>query len=147
MNTVCCWVTWTATGMGSHRVRRAIAFLCCLLPVALLGCGGSGGSMKSVVTGKVTFNGAPVPAGTVTFIAQNTEGTTMMSAIDNGTYRIPNFPPGEVKISVQGPGRPSNPEDKTPRVTLPEKYLNVMTSGLTYTVKTGQQTHDLNLTP
>jgi hypothetical protein len=111
----------------------------------MLGCGG--GSMKSVVKGKVTLNGAPLSSGTVKFVAQSSEGTTVSSIIDNGNYHIANFPPGEAKIAVEGPGPSSNPDEKTVPVHIPEKYLNPMTSGLSFTVKSGQQTFDINLTP
>jgi len=100
------------------------------------------------VTGKVTFKGAPLPGGTVTFIPQDDKATSSSSIIQSdGTYRIVNIQAGDVKITVQGPGRPSNPSDKTAEVAIPARYQDGMKSGLSYTVKQGSQTKDIDLTP
>ncbi|HJZ59142.1 MAG TPA: carboxypeptidase-like regulatory domain-containing protein [Gemmataceae bacterium] len=63
----------------------------------LTGCGGGEGS----VSGTVTFDGHPVPNGTVTFV--KTEGGLVRegAVITDGTFQV-KLPPGKYKIEVNG---------------------------------------------
>jgi hypothetical protein len=109
----------------------------------------------------VLFKGQPLPGGQVTFVSKGPDGSTGTAPIDeDGTYKI-GFPPGEVKIAVDNrmlekqvpskgpllkrPGgeAPSGPKGKY--VKIPDKYYSADSSGLTYTVTTGQQAHDITL--
>lgn len=122
------------------------------------------------VSGTVFFRGKPLPGGQVTFV---NEGGFTGSAIieENGKYKL-DAPTGAVKIAVdnammqtggggggrgRGPGAPQNkpmlkrPDSDAPKkmpghyVPIPEKYYNPQDSGLTYTVTSGAQTHDITL--
>ena len=126
------------------------------------------------VSGKVLFKGKPLPGGRVTFAAIEGGFASTRPIDENGNYKI-NAPIGDVLISVdnrmllprggagkgKGPAQTKGPEHHPKRpdaqeaepeaskgrryVPIPERYANCDTSGLTYTVKPGPQTHDIEL--
>lgn len=151
-------------GAKNSAVRLACwgCVLCCLLVLAS-GCSKKRRSAEHVeVTGKVTYKGKPVTGGMVTFVAP--DGFASKGIIDeNGNYSI-KAPVGDVKISVdnkmllvkkeaasRGAGRPqaAGGVEATPikgkYIPLPSKCSAPDTSGLSYTVTSGQQTHDIVL--
>jgi len=143
---------------GRTPVRRLGRFLLLPLVLALAGCGKG----QATVSGKVAFNGQPLPSGTVAFLGEDGRAYTGVIGAD-GTYTLEKVSPGPMKISVQTPPPPSgkpvvqpppgassmpgmdmrNREVKT--VAIPRKYEDPNTSGLTYTVTSGSQTHDIEL--
>jgi hypothetical protein len=120
--------------------------------LALAGCGG-GPDGKNSVSGKVTHGGQPV-AGTVTFIdGSNKEYASPISP--EGKYLIPNLPTGPMKITVKGvPAVPPGPGTKEAMPGVPTasgvapspKYAKP-DNGLTYDVRAGEQTKDIDLKP
>jgi hypothetical protein len=125
------------------------------------------------VSGKVLFKGKPLPGGMVTFTAIKGGFPSSGRIDENGNYRIM-APIGEVQIGVdnrmfepkhevgKGKGFARNPVQEHRRnkrpdfqeeaiplkgryVPIPERYADGATSGLTYTVKPGSQTHDIEL--
>jgi hypothetical protein len=120
------------------------------------------------VSGQVLFKGKPLPGGRVTFAAIEGGFASTRPIDENGNYKI-NAPVGNVLISVdnrmflprrgaksgqkqkQQPKRPdSQVGEEEPikgghYVEIPQRYANCDTSGLTYTVKPGAQTHDIEL--
>lgn len=74
------------------------------------GCGGSGGREK--VSGTVTFQGKPLDAGNITFLAVSESSPTSTGAmITDGKYEIPRdkgLVPGKYKVAI------SSPDGKTP---------------------------------
>jgi hypothetical protein len=69
-----------------------------MLAIAAFGCG----AKKTTVTGKVTYNGKPVVWGNVSFLAS--DGSSYDGFINlDGTYSIPDVPPGQVKIGIYSP--------------------------------------------
>jgi hypothetical protein len=135
------------------------------LLVAVLVCGCNGGlkpPQTAEVSGKVLFNGQPVPGGEVTFVAIK-GGYASGGAIDeNGNYKV-TVPVGEVKITVdnrklqkargapkagpmlKNPDAPAPSEMKGKYISLPTKYANADKTDLTYTVVLGSQTHEITL--
>jgi hypothetical protein len=119
------------------------------------------------VTGKVLYNGKPLPGGQVTFVAVEGGFASNGTIDEEGNYKI-NAPVGPVKIGVdnkmlsaqrgrpadiRGPGGPGakkpgavdpNPIKGT-YVGIPLKYASPETSGLTFTVTKGSPTHDIQL--
>ncbi len=123
-------------------------------------------SRKPSVSGEVTFNGQPLPFGTILF--QGADGRVAHSLISDGRYTIADPPLGPVRITVRshpvlpasfpgGGGLPPSPpeglapkppdERQTRHVPIPERYRDPEQSGLTYTVRAGKQTHDVKLLP
>jgi hypothetical protein len=144
----------------------------CLLLGLLTGTIGCKKSLHSTtheeVSGKVLFNGKPLPGGRVTFAAIEGGFASTRPIDEKGNYKI-DAPIGDVLISVDNrmflprdakkqarqqavhPKRPAaQAEEEGPSkgryVPIPERYANCDTSGLTYTVKPGPQTHDIELT-
>lgn len=135
-----------------------------------VGCGS-----KGTVSGKVFYQGKPLPGGTVTFL----EDTGAFHSVihEDGSYRIAGVPPGNATITVSTPDPPKQassspmakamknakgwkgeipPEEmakhmgdpeagKRRYMAIPSKYKDPKQSGLTYTVKSGSQNFDIQL--
>lgn len=158
--------------------RSILRLVCCGLSLGLLilsaGCKGRPRSVQHAeVSGKVLFQGKPLPGGVVNFVAVNGGFANNAFIDENGNYKI-SAPEGEVRIGVdnrmlQNPGLKGERKlDKTASkkkaavaenqkaqppagplkgryVEIPENYTDPTKSGLTYTVKPGSQTHDIDL--
>jgi hypothetical protein len=104
-----------------RRLSRAVPALACLLA---LGCGGEN---VYRVSGKVTFQGKPVPAGKVYFIPDGSKGNTGPTGFadikdgqyDTGATGGRNAPPGPVLIAVEGldPAAAPDKKDKNEEAT------------------------------
>jgi hypothetical protein len=81
---------------GLSIIRRA-CFIFALSAVVLSLCGCSS---KAKVSGTVTYNGKPLPAGKITFIGPDNTPSDPAN-IDNGRYTVSNAPVGECKIKVE----------------------------------------------
>jgi hypothetical protein len=122
-----------------------------------LGCSSSGELTTAPVSGKVTYNGKPVPNGTVMFVPDQGPPATGEIAKD-GSYRLSTYTDGggdgavlgNHKISITALQDTSGalPEQRsgTPKAIVPRKYLSHETSGLTAEVRAGDNTIDLPLT-
>jgi hypothetical protein len=152
----------TVMGGAGRRLLTALTFL------SVLGAAGCGSSSSGTVTGKVTYKGAAVPGGTVSFFgADNWTGSAHLG--EDGSYSIANVPAGTVRISVETmtarppkppPGAMPKPPTDAPvpkgsmydpaaqakrYVPIPPRYADKDQSGLTYDVKPGKQVHDIKL--
>jgi len=122
------------------------------------------------VSGKVTHNGKPVPAGClVTFVSE--KGVAALGTVDaSGRYQLkfagkPDVPALHYNISVTFPGA-SGPEmtdederkymagdpatiakfsRKTQSAPIPKKYADEFNSGLSFQIKAGPNSYDINL--
>jgi hypothetical protein len=146
---------------GEAGAARLMCWAClplCLLTLAL-GCGFDAKYKTAEVTGKVLYKGNVVPGGKVTFIAD--QGDLSMDGIigENGTYKV-NAPVGPVHITVdnrllakharrghivRGPKNEDPISLEGEYVEIPKKYSSVDTTDLTYTVKPGSQSYEINL--
>jgi hypothetical protein len=138
------------------RCGSVLSLVLLALPLA----SGCGGQAKGTVSGKVTYQGKPVPSGFVTFLVEN--GAPVHSDIrSDGSYRMEKVPVGLVKIGVQtkaaedalkSVGMPRKKEDfgkmkeaVSEGTQIPAKYTDPNQSGLSYTVVKGPQQHDIDL--
>jgi hypothetical protein len=137
---------------AARRAAAAVALLA-LVPT---GCGSSPGS----VTGTVTLNGNPVGSVSVSFVAGDGTIRSGFTAAD-GTYRVEEVPTGPVQVTVQGTevvtetvqqdlkkrgGAPA--PKKTTKSPVPARYGDSSTSGLSLTVKSGDNNkYDIPLMP
>lgn len=114
----------------------AIPLLFALL-AAITGCGaGARDANPEALTGKVTFNGQPVKAVTITVLGSGapTGGTTN----EEGVYTIPNPPKGQLQFQLVAPGSGKAP--------FPVKYTKP-NNGLSFEYTGGKQTYDMELKP
>ena len=132
-----------------------------LFSLTLAGCG----PRAATVSGTVTFKKQPLPSGTVLF--HGADGRIEHGLLgEGGRYTIADAPPGPVRIAVKAhaakpaglpsSGRPpaagaevGGPKEQRDGkfVAVPARYGDPALSGLTYTVRGGAQTHDIELTP
>jgi hypothetical protein len=159
------------------RCRLLKEFSSGLMFVALLGCSSQWPTAE--VSGKITYNGEPIPVGMITFMAADGSGHADTSSIQDGEYALPRAPIGAVKIQILGSSgsiagaspanarrrvtsgqrklaesmgaklapKPSESQPKGKSFKLPTRYSNAETSGLSYEVTPGTQTHDIALSP
>jgi hypothetical protein len=140
-----------------YRLARSLP---CLAVLALAGCGPATGS----ISGKVTFKDKPLPGGTVTFLGSDKKVRSAPIGND-GTYTVEKVAVGEAKIGVAPPPPPprlpggmkmdpskmgGGPEGAAPTsddkpVIIPDKYQTPEKSGLTFTVNSGKQDHNIEL--
>lgn len=71
--------------------------------LAAAGCGGGAGT----VTGEVTYEGAPVRKGYVTFAPADGKGATAGAEIKDGRYTAEKVPPGEKVVKVEASEGPA----------------------------------------
>jgi len=133
--------------------------------VTLVGCGGKGGSGNTAsVEGKVKVDGVLANSGNVSFKVNE---TTLQGHISpDGSYRVVGLPVGAAQITVtpatnlppapKGKGAAVAPDLKgmpgadtvtaDKAIPIPAKYGKVESSGLTFTVASGSNTFDIELT-
>jgi hypothetical protein len=146
----------------STKRRLSSARLALLISTLVLpGCGGGGGDAVEglvAVSGLVTYQGAPLTSGVVTFVPTSPDGEPASGNIgEDGRYvavisaTAEGMQPGDYKIRIEswasapsmGEGGAVDPGTSA----IPEKYGNAEASGLTATITPGEaQTVDLLLT-
>lgn len=141
-------------GRGRLISTRLLAIATIALP---LGCGSSGPEMASV-TGKVTYNGQPVPLGTVSFQSTDPKGGRNASGAiqPDGTYTLQTEEPGDGAqvgdyrvgiVAREDPVLDYIPKKPVPPKRLvPEKYENPQNSNLTAKVESGSNEINFELT-
>jgi len=121
--------------------------------LSLAGCGGKPTESANSVSGKVTLDGAKV-AGQVIFVGPDNKELVPAAIKLDGTYQIADVPPGKYKVLVRGAGSATGPAPKDsalPKMETgggaapPAKYAAVTTSDLTYEVKGGKETYNIEL--
>lgn len=123
-----------------------------LVAIGAVGCGKKGPQL-SPISGRVTFQGKPVAAGLVRF--SNSEGPIdILATIEtDGRYKVDmaqgeGLPEGRYSVAVMPP-RVNSPIGATtappqiPCPDIPDKYRKPSTSGLTLTVKPGDNPFDI----
>jgi hypothetical protein len=148
-----------STHAGLRVIRFVKAGFLLWLFITVAGCGG--GQPKATVSGTVTYNDKPVPFGTVAFYGANNQ-VSSAGTDANGRYQATNVPVGLVKITVTT-SLPSSGLEKAAKqmkkrfgrgnpmptsadiVSVPTKYSDPSTSGLSLTVMEGPQPFDIVL--
>jgi hypothetical protein len=74
---------------------KSLALFTALL-AALSGCGQS----NSSIHGKVTYEGAPIQRGQITFAPPGRQGVALSRPIEAGRYTIDNVPPGKKIVMI-----------------------------------------------
>lgn len=159
-------VTAMAVSRGTRvlPVRLALTSFALMSLTFVTGCGKSGPPMGRV-SGKVTYQGNPVPNATVTFLPAGEGGQAAIGITDSaGNYQLSTF--GRNDGALVGTHRANIVaraayEGKIPegagealleelqvqgKPLIPQRYFNTETSGLTFDVKGGSNTIDIPLT-
>jgi hypothetical protein len=136
-------------------LKRAV-LLMAVFGFALSGCGS--GEVRGRISGKVTFQGQPLSEGLV-FFGNDDKGIHMSGDVKpDGTYEIitakgAGLPLGTYHVRVRPPLEPLPtgvmrvaPKPKK-YANIPEKYREFETSGLTLTVKDGDNPFDISMKP
>jgi hypothetical protein len=139
---------------GSNTMKSIYPLFFLLLAAALAGCFGGGG--KATVKGKVTCGPKTVKFGEV--VIYGGDGIPKTGKINrDGTYQVDDVISGQGKIAVRSVhprevasiGRDEkakpDPEDVKNYFPLPAKYADANSSGLTLTIKAGENSHDITL--
>ena len=140
-------------GLGARM--GALGIVAVALGGAAIGCGSTGPGMAQV-TGKVTYQGKPVPKGLVSFVATGPDGRNATGQIDeSGNYRLQTENPGDGALTgdynVSISARDDVILDYIPKKPIPPKYLapakyeDPAKSGLKATVKSGSNSIDFPL--
>jgi hypothetical protein len=98
-----------------------------LIVMAATGCGSSDGNVP--VSGEVTFQGQPVPAGEIVFTPSGATAASVAGKIENGKYEC-RVPEGRSQVRITAyrevPGKVdlSNPGEQAPMVEMyiPPEY-------------------------
>jgi len=159
-----------AKGMKSRVWKVSLLSLVGILPaLALLFVSGCSGSSEGSVSGNVSFEGKPLGNGSVAFVIKDKAGKELREVASiqpDGSYAIAKVPVGEVTICVEttqpvdlpkenkvkdGPPQIPMPgggagAEKGTYVKIPEKYKDPATSTVKYTVKSGKQKYNIELT-
>jgi hypothetical protein len=138
--------------------RSSPALIGCLL-MAAIGCG----SAEGTISGTVSYQGKPLPGGSLTFVPEKGNGVFRGNIEKDGKYRINKIAAGPMKIAVQAAQAPRHPGAQVPPsemskggakapavapgdyVKIPAAYGDPEKSGLRCTVTGGSQTHDIKL--
>lgn len=135
-----------------------------LVLMTLAGCGPGGYSGPTgTVTGKATLDGAPVQSGCVVSFVSDAGFTASAKVGAGGSYTLmnvdkPEIPVASYKVAVAQPAAEISGADydkymsaegggeaKTAPETIPAKYQNAETSGLSFDVKQGPNTINIEL--
>jgi hypothetical protein len=129
------------------------------LSIAVTAGGVSNADPVGELSGSVTYNGRKLTYGTVLFFGVDrgkNDCALARGLIVDGKYKVNHVPVGPVKIVVLSHPKvpvgisnpPGNKKPHSPRqdnVPIPDKYGHTATTDLTYSVKKGSQTHDIDL--
>ncbi|TWT63029.1 hypothetical protein [Rubinisphaera italica] len=122
-------------------IKKELSFL---LVALFIGCGDAGPPLAEV-SGIVTFDGEPLPTGTITFVPQGEDIPYAYATIQgDGTYyaKTPEYgngvPIGNHKIMISAM-KDMGPEAPV-ELLIPSKYSSDQNSGLTANVVAGENT-------
>ena len=134
-----------------------------IFTLAVAGCGGGAGlpGETGTVSGKLTYNGQPLPVGASVVFMHKEQGFVATGPLGpDGSFTLqmrdePRILVGEYAVSVSAPAPAENVDDNMtappPKekpagwTALPEKFQSPETSGQTFLVKTGSNTANLDL--
>ena len=133
--------------------RRTSVVVCVLVATSTLiiaGCEGGRDTETVSIQGKVTFNGDPVPEGSVLVFESKDAGasrTTTLSA--DGAYALSGasaIPPGSYKVAITPPSsdESESPEENETDFSVPQKFQSTSTTDLTVDITTDKRTYDID---
>lgn len=132
---------------------RLVAVGLILTSAALTGCGGA---YDSSVYGTVSFDGSPLPTGTISFVPAAGGSAAYARIAEDGSFELKTgreegLPPGDYAatiFAVEAPTELRSADGGPPpagKPITPEWYRSAQTSGLTFTVKPGSNNFTIEL--
>jgi glycine/D-amino acid oxidase-like deaminating enzyme len=125
------------------------------MAVVLSGCGGRREKLCPIA-GRVTLQGKPISTGMIRFSSTQAPIDMLANLGPDGTYEItrgqgPGLPEGTYRVAIM-PSMGNRPigdftqnKAATPNPDIPNKYRDLSTSGLTFVVKPGSNTFDVDM--
>jgi len=134
--------------------RLPAAWCAVAFSMVLTGCGGS--NNEATVQGVVTLDGAPVPAGSISFVPAGGGTQAYAMSDESGNYeaytgREAGLKPGQYRVTVVARERPATNHTETGAPApagasiTPRWYASPETSGLSFDVKPGSNEINLDL--
>ncbi len=80
---------------SSRRARPRRAIVAGLGLLVIFGCGGDGLGKRYTVSGRVTYKGAPLPSGTITFLPEDSKARPAAGTITDGNYTLTTLSPDD----------------------------------------------------
>jgi hypothetical protein len=130
------------------------------LPILAV-CGCTGGERYAKVSGKVTYNGKPLPGGTVIFANEDITKVERAPVRADGTYSSDKVPYGNLRVGVEPaaksptsmmpkgmklpPGAPNAGPTEGQYVDIPKNLRDPAKSGRTVTIDSPEKTYDIDL--
>ncbi len=154
------------SGQSFSSPWSRVALLLVVIPVAFLLTACSKSALPAgptgTLTGKVTYNGAPAPAGSSISLMHDETGLSAVGLIEEGGVYVakmqgqPNILAGKYHVAVAGPPAAEMSDDDMAAMyegkadaptasAIPAKYADVDNNGLTFEVKEGENTYDVDL--
>jgi hypothetical protein len=128
----------------THWLGRTCLILVALALSAVSGCGRGTGR----ITGEVKRDGRPLPIGDIGFLSQEGDQQVRHADIIDGKYSIPAIQAGRAIVVVttwQPQQRKGSTEPVVQATLIPNRFGIPEKSGLTYEIKAGPQTIDIDL--
>lgn len=119
---------------SSSRVLARTSLGLVMLALAVTGCSNH---QRLTIQGSVSYKGQPVEAGIVKIYGPGDH--LEMAYIRDGTFRITDVTPGAIQVTVE----PDPSGGK--RTTIPTKYADRNTSGLSFTITSATRDLPINL--
>lgn len=92
-------------------------------------------SNRGPISGVVTFDGKPIPAGTITMISTSDAIFRITAPLKDGAFVIADAPLGTVSVAVDTEPIAGNSPHQY--VKIPQRYSKTETSGLSITIPPG----------
>lgn len=131
--------------MKSLLFRHVSLIVCLGTAVLFAGC--SDTDENATVSGQITLDGKPLPAGVILF-EDSANGVGGSAVVENGAFVIPTpLPTGKYAVALQPPPLPAPHESnkKGPRVKLPQHLTRPATSGLEADLTPGENALDFKV--
>ena len=147
------------------KIRFVAAPIFLFSSTLLIGCGGPEGLAE--VSGVVSLNGKSLSTGSVVFIGSDKVAPVVAPIEPDGHYSAKKVPSGSVTVAVHSPnpkdeadsiraksadragatGKPAPPPGPDPKLwfPIPAKYSDPATSGLSYPIKPGSNSLNIEL--
>jgi len=104
-------------------MMHALRFTVVILLIACAGCNPSGPKLAQV-SGTVTWNGEPIPAGNISFFQVDGNSNEVGGTITNGKYDL-GVPPGKCRVEIHASREKPGQKDTVMGLRAREAYIPI----------------------